>query len=76
MGSGVEFAGNGDADVTQAPASTGQPEVARRGPSGPIEFTGDGAADVGGTIADTTPSGPMPPKGDGIVFAGNGDEDV
>lgn len=71
MASGIDFAGNGGEDTSSSPSSTGQPQEARRGAQGPIEMTGDGAMDTGGTIQDTSESGPMPPKGgDDIVFAG------
>lgn len=72
MSSGVDFSGNGAEDVSQAPMTTGQPEAASRGQAGPIDFAGDGASDVKGTIEDTSEHGPMPPKGDGVVFAGDG----
>ena len=70
MSNGIDFAGMGGEDVSQAPSSTGQPKDAQRGAQGPIQFTGDGGQDVGGTIADTSEKGPMPPRGDDIVFAG------
>lgn len=72
MASGVEFTGNGDADVSAGPSSTSQPETARRGANGPIQWTGEGGADVGGTIDVTAEKGEMPKGGD-VVFTGSED---
>jgi hypothetical protein len=75
MANGVEFTGDGGEDASQGPASTGQPEAARRGSNGPIDFTGDGAECVGGTIDVTSERGSVP-KGADIQFAGEGGEDA
>ena len=72
MGNGIDFAGSGAEDLGKSVDSTGG--YASRGGKGPIDFAGDGAADVGGTIEDTSMDGPMPPKGDGVTFAGNGED--
>lgn len=70
MASGIDFTGNGGEDAPSGPMSTGQPERASRGAAGPIQFSGDGGMDVGGTIEKTTQDGPMPPKGGGVEFTG------
>lgn len=76
MSSGIDFAGDGAMDISHNPSSTGQPEKAARGAAGPIQWTGDGGSDVGGTIADTSESGTMPPKGGDVQFAGDGAMDA
>jgi hypothetical protein len=66
---GIDFTGNGADDASNANPRT--QSFANRGAQGPINMTGDGGSDVGGTIGMNDPSGDMPPKGGGVEFTGD-----
>jgi hypothetical protein len=66
---GIDFTGDTGNDSISSPSST--QHFASRGAQGPVNMTGDGASDVGGTIGMNPPSGDMPPKGSGVEFTGD-----
>lgn len=74
MGNGISFTGEGEQDASRNVSST-QQERGSRGSQGPIDMTGDGGQDTGGTPSSAMPRGTSP-NGSGVEFTGNGGEDA
>jgi len=70
MGKGVDFTGDGMADVSNSPSTSGLGKGNSKELNGPVELTGDGDKDVGGMPSGSMEGGNSA-SGGPVEFAGD-----